>query len=186
MPYIESGISYLDLSNNLVSGQIPSDIGDMMPNLEALSLSHNCVTGSIPSSLFNLKNLSVLDLSRNHISGELPSCWKHDLSNNNLSGGIHGSVFLFPSLLSLHLSKNNLSGELPLALKGCSQMVTLDLGHNKLSGKIPTWIGESLQSLQILCLRHNKFNNSIRPLTQQFSREHPQKFRQPVSNEDSL
>ncbi|XP_024171683.2 receptor-like protein EIX2 [Rosa chinensis] len=37
----------------------------------------------------------------------------------------------------------------------------VDLGNNKLSGKIPTWIGQSLPNLVILRLRSNEFNGII-------------------------
>ena len=37
----------------------------------------------------------------------------------------------------------------------------LYLGKNKLSGKIPTWIGEKMSSLIILSLRSNKFHGSM-------------------------
>uniref|UniRef100_A0A6J0PEC7 Receptor-like protein EIX1 n=1 Tax=Elaeis guineensis var. tenera TaxID=51953 RepID=A0A6J0PEC7_ELAGV len=64
-------------------------------------------------------------------------------------------------LSSLHLGNNNLSGKIPLSLQQCKQLITLDLGNNKLSGSIPEWTGESLSTLEVLRLRSNLLDGNI-------------------------
>ncbi|XP_038979870.1 receptor-like protein EIX2 [Phoenix dactylifera] len=64
-------------------------------------------------------------------------------------------------LQSLHMRNNSLSGEFPSILRLCKHLVVLDLGENRLSGSIPTWIGESLSSLRVLRLRSNSFDGNI-------------------------
>ncbi|KAH9715342.1 Receptor-like protein 1 [Citrus sinensis] len=84
----------LDLSNNELTGDIPSEIGDLQ-NIHGLNLSHNFLSGSIPESFSNLKMIESLDLSHNKLNGQIPpqltelhSLSKFDVSYNNLSGPI--------------------------------------------------------------------------------------------------
>ncbi|KAH7690650.1 Polygalacturonase protein [Dioscorea alata] len=65
------------------------------------------------------------------------------------------------NLRSLHLRSNGFSGGLPLSLRKANKLVILDVGENKLSGNIPTWIGEKLSSLIVLRLRSNLFKGTI-------------------------
>ena len=50
---------------------------------------------------------------------------------------------------------------MPSSLKNCTSLRLIDLGKNRLSGKIPLWIGGSLPNLTILSLRSNRFSGSI-------------------------
>lgn len=160
-------IQALDLSENYFSGPFPQTLDT--PNLRFLLLSQNLITGSIPSYICELSSLEYLDLSNNHLSGKLPDCrWKSqldylDLSSNNLSGEIPGSFGSQNSLESLHLNNNSLDGEFPTSLQHCSNLVFLDLGENKFTGRVPTWIGESLRHLVYLRLRSNSFIGYVPP-----------------------
>ncbi|URD85545.1 LRR receptor-like serine threonine-protein kinase [Musa troglodytarum] len=135
--WLPSGLEYLDLSNNMIDGEIPQ----FFPKLKYLFLSNNSFSGNLSP---NSSNLLLLDLS-----------------SNKLVGGVPDSLCNLQTLESLHLSHNNLSGPIPLCLKSCTELATLDLGHNNFIGNIPTWIGESLLSLKTLNLRSNAFNGSI-------------------------
>ena len=61
----------LALSNNQLTGEIPSEIGQLT-NLTELWLSGNGFTGEIPSEIGNLTNLNYLDLGYNELTGEIP------------------------------------------------------------------------------------------------------------------
>jgi Leucine-rich repeat (LRR) protein len=168
LPTFPSILNRLDLTNNLISGPIPEDIGSMTPTLDNLLLSGNQITGSIPDSLCKINTLRVLDLSKNMLFGDIPDCWSDfkilvvlDFSVNNFSGVIPSSIGNATSLQSLHLSNNSLQGELPSSLRNCTSMVIFDGGENGLSGNIPRWIGESMLNLEILRLRSNKFEGTI-------------------------
>ncbi|KAL5568006.1 hypothetical protein UlMin_024581 [Ulmus minor] len=157
---------YLDLSMNSISGQLPLNIFHRMP-LQTLRLSNNLLNGSIPNSLCKVEWLETLDLSKNQFYGEIPDCWRStyllviNLAFNRLSGQIPSSFGQIDFLISLHLNENALSGELPLTLQNATQLEVLDVGENKITGNIPTWIGERLSRLRILRLRNNKFSGSI-------------------------
>ncbi|XP_031403621.1 receptor-like protein EIX2 [Punica granatum] len=87
-------VNSFDLSDNRLSGEIPSGLADLV-KLGTLNLSMNGLVGEIPSSIGNLDVLETLDLSRNRLSGPIPpgmtslTKLNHlDLSYNNLSGKI--------------------------------------------------------------------------------------------------
>ncbi|CAN6936865.1 unnamed protein product [Brassica oleracea] len=84
----------LDLSENELTGEIPSGLGDLL-KLRALNLSHNYLSGVVPASFSGIKNLESLDLSFNRLHGwippqltELSSLAVFNVSYNNLSGVI--------------------------------------------------------------------------------------------------
>ncbi|XP_010244453.1 PREDICTED: probable LRR receptor-like serine/threonine-protein kinase At1g56140 isoform X6 [Nelumbo nucifera] len=96
-------LTVLILRNNMISGTIPSNIGEYQ-NLQRLDLSFNNLSGHIPSSLFNLSSLYYLFLGNNSLSGSLPpqkseKLLNIDLSYNELSGS-------FPSWVSQDLQLN--------------------------------------------------------------------------------
>jgi Leucine-rich repeat (LRR) protein len=88
-------LNIIDLSQNQLTGEIPSGLG-FLTKLLVLNLSRNCIEGSIPGEFGRLTNLESLDLS-----------W------NNLSGPIPQSLTSLHSLLYLNLSYNDLSGKIP-------------------------------------------------------------------------
>ncbi|KAB2613459.1 receptor-like protein 12 [Pyrus ussuriensis x Pyrus communis] len=61
----------LNLSNNSISGPIPSSLGNLTA-LESLDLSQNKLSGRIPSSLAQLTFLEYFNVSHNHLWGPIP------------------------------------------------------------------------------------------------------------------
>ncbi|KAL4559681.1 hypothetical protein LXL04_031824 [Taraxacum kok-saghyz] len=85
---------FWDLSNNNISGEIPTSLGNLK-SLKVLNISHNKISGHIPVSFGNLKEIESLDLSHNEISGLIPQSLVKldqlailDVSNNRLTGRI--------------------------------------------------------------------------------------------------
>ncbi|KAL5577713.1 hypothetical protein UlMin_019412 [Ulmus minor] len=100
-------LTELVLRNALITGTIPSDIGESQL-LSRLDLSFNNITGQIPNSLFR-NNLTYLFLGNNSFSGTIPSQWSDslqniDLSYNYLSGHLPPWV---TSISQLNLVANN-------------------------------------------------------------------------------
>ncbi|KAG5233451.1 receptor protein [Salix suchowensis] len=156
-------LTCLDLSNNNLSGQIPSSFGNLI-QLSILFLSNNNFTCQIPSSLGNLAQLFYLDLSKNNLSGQIPSSLENlvqltilDLSNNNLSGQIPSSLGNLVQLTSLDLSNNNLNGQIPSLLGNLGR---LHLHFNNFNGTIPSSLF-ALPSLEVLDLHSNNLIGNI-------------------------
>ena len=137
-------VTSLDLSNNELSGTIPSALGEL-PQLQSLNLRQNQMSGEIPPELGKLTNLQSLDLGGNRLSGGIPP---------ELGGLIH--------LQELRLGSNALSERIPPELGGLNNLLLLDLVHNQLSGGIPSELGE-LTSLQSLEIKFNQLDGSIPP-----------------------
>ncbi|XP_024199962.2 probable LRR receptor-like serine/threonine-protein kinase At1g56140 [Rosa chinensis] len=98
----------LALRNALITGSIPSDIGEYQ-NLQILDLSFNNLTGQLPGGLFNMSSLTYLFLGNNSLQGALPSQKSDilhtiDLSYNYLSGSLPPWV---TSMSQLNLVVNN-------------------------------------------------------------------------------
>ncbi|XP_038696237.1 receptor-like protein 13 [Tripterygium wilfordii] len=89
-------LSGIDISDNQVQGQIPTNLSVIFPNLQSLRMSGNFFLGEIPASLVEMESLELLDLSNNQFSGGI--LWQSDkqrsslkfikLSNNRLHGRI--------------------------------------------------------------------------------------------------
>ncbi|XP_028779702.1 receptor like protein 21-like [Neltuma alba] len=85
-------MSGLDISDNQLIGEIPSQIG-YLGTIHALNLSNNQLKGRIPDTFSNLKQIESLDLSHNKLSGHIPtqltqlySLSFFSVAHNNLSG----------------------------------------------------------------------------------------------------
>ncbi|KAF8690453.1 hypothetical protein HU200_040807 [Digitaria exilis] len=64
-------LSYLDLGNNWLHGNIPPKFGNM-PRLTQLGLTSNNLTGRIPASIGNLTMLGALSFGNNMLTGPIP------------------------------------------------------------------------------------------------------------------
>ena len=179
----DCGISELVLGGNLISGSIPTELGNAW-HLTHLNLDGNSISGTLPES--TPYSLQVLRLEANELSGTIPVAMPYQelqelkLKSNRLSGTIsEGFGELHSPIKSLLLSLNYLSGTIPdlaprgyydssgngpnydapwgydrygqwadLAYyyytydgeqcKGCSELTTLHLDGNLLSGELPT------------------------------------------------
>ncbi|KAL2539985.1 disease resistance family protein/LRR family protein [Abeliophyllum distichum] len=157
---ISTNFPIIDLSFNHFSGSLPI----LPPTAFVLVLSNNKFSGPI-TNICNETNCSwyYLDLSNNQLSGQLPDFFAYlhldvlNLAHNNFSGNIP-SVSI---LMSLHLQNNSFSGEIPTSLSDLATLAFIDLSRNMLTGKIPTWVGDSFINLVFLSLRSNEFFGSI-------------------------
>jgi Leucine-rich repeat (LRR) protein len=141
-------VQILDLSKNLLSGELP-DCWMNYFDLQVLLLGSNKLTGNIPTSIGSLSALKFLSLNRNNLFGDVPMSLQNckglvtiDLSENHLSGGL--SIWLgnsSASLMALVLRSNRFHGSIPLEFCYFNSLQIMDLAHNKLSGSIPQCFG---------------------------------------------
>ncbi|XP_073306769.1 receptor-like protein EIX1 [Primulina huaijiensis] len=135
-------LGLLDLSNNQLSGQIPSSLENTM--LTFLDLSNNYFSGKIPNSLCSESTLVTLHLRNNNLSGELPDNLKNcllfvlDVGGNNLTGNIPAWIGTqLQALRILSIRGNSFFGSIPREICNLRQIQILDLSQNNLSGRIP-------------------------------------------------
>ncbi|KAI3849181.1 hypothetical protein MKW92_046575 [Papaver armeniacum] len=137
-----SQTQYLDLSNNKLSGIIPTGVG-YCNSLIYLNLGNNFLTENVPKQLENAKNLLFLQLNDNNLSGTFPNSIEKllnleilDLGNNNIEGIIPPGLGLIVGLKILSLRSNNFSGPIPEEIYNLPNLQILDLSINNLSGSI--------------------------------------------------
>ncbi|KAF7847699.1 hypothetical protein BT93_L2712 [Corymbia citriodora subsp. variegata] len=166
---IFSNIEVLDISTNMLRGQVPQDIGDKMPQLMELRLDGNDLTGGIPNSLCKLNELHEISLSKNQLSGKLPRCWGASqalgilfFGDNKLNGQIPKSLCHLQPLFVLSLQRNGFTGEIPNCLSNISSMTFLDLSDNELTGRLLPF-GPRTPRLKVINLEKNCFVGGIPP-----------------------
>ena len=131
---------YLDMSDNLFSGEIPDELFTMT-KLQTLALSSNRMTGKLSKKFGRLTNLRHLDLSANGFHGSLPK----------EMGKMKSLEVLYLGEAGLEV-KNKFTGKIPEPWVGMKSLQRLSLtGNQGIKGKFPTWIGK-LQDLEELTL----------------------------------
>ncbi|PIN14887.1 Leucine-rich repeat protein [Handroanthus impetiginosus] len=180
----QSNVTDLDLSNNKITGEIPSwiwevgnrqlrrklpiphDIGSFISSVLFLSLANNSLNGAILTSFCNATKLGVLDLSNNNLNGGIPPCLVKNISlrvlnlgRNNISGNIPNAFPVGCRLNTLDLRENNLRGNIPLSLANCKSLGVLNVGNNKINDSFPCMLSSNLC---ILVLRSNRFHGEVR------------------------
>ncbi|XP_057801177.1 receptor-like protein 7 [Salvia miltiorrhiza] len=161
----QSRLTFLDLSNNHIAGEIPSWVWTIGGgSLLHLNLSSNLLVGL--QKPFNMSVfLSVLDLHSNRLQGEFPmppqSAVYVDYSSNHFQQPIPVNIGYSVSFtLFFSIANNNLGGPIPQSLCNATYLQVLDLSHNNLTGSIPNCLINSY-SLAVLNLGKNKFVGDI-------------------------
>lgn len=123
IPAAMSGLTSLTalvISGNSLVGTIPAGLFDEMSSLRTLDLSNNFLSGSLPS-MASLTSLTSLVLRQNSLSGQLgaladlQSLTHLDLAGNSFSGPLIDAL-PYSSLTLLDVSFNALQGRFPAAL----------------------------------------------------------------------
>ncbi|KAK2989614.1 hypothetical protein RJ640_027388 [Escallonia rubra] len=168
--FLLNNLTELYLYKNYLVGQLPSEIG---ANLSLIEIGNNNFSGGIPVGVSSWKNLRVFKASNNFFTGvipqeltELPVLNTLLLDGNRLSGHFPSDIISWTSLTSLNLSRNQLSGEIHRAIGALPGLMALDLSENEFSGQIPPEIG--LLRLTSINLSSNSFTGKI-----PFECEHP-------------
>lgn len=111
---------YVQLSENLLSGEIPLKIGKMQ-NFSMLHLGFNQFYGELPSGVAQLP-LVVFNITRNEFSGAIPD----EIGNAKC-------------MQNLDMSYNNFSGIFPISFNNLTELSKFNISYNPLiSGGIPT------------------------------------------------
>ncbi|KAK7270928.1 hypothetical protein RJT34_26456 [Clitoria ternatea] len=159
----------LDISENLLSGQIPSWIGESLQQLKILSLRVNYFFGSVPINKCYLRQIHLLDLSRNNLSEGIPRCL------TNFTAMMESSIIAHNIIRSRKVSSRGITFDIYnsnvlLMRKGLEHVFlnpefllkSIDLSGNNLTGEIPKEVGYLL-GLVSLNLSRNNLRGNIPP-----------------------
>ncbi|KAF7087320.1 hypothetical protein CFC21_090519 [Triticum aestivum] len=162
-----SRLKFFDFGSNKFRGVLPNSVANLSTELHALSMSNNMISGNIPEGIGNLVNLSYLLMSINSFEGTIPSSLGRlqklsylYLDLNNLSGQIPPTLGNLTLLNKLALGSNSLDGPIPSSLRSCP-LELLDLEHYKLSGPIPKEIFLISTLSDFMYFQSNLFNGSL-------------------------
>ncbi|XP_042497839.1 probable inactive receptor kinase At5g10020 [Macadamia integrifolia] len=175
LPSTLGGCIILDLSKNMISGDI-STVQNWGNSLEVIDLSSNSLSGSFPNLTSQFQRFTSIKIRNNSLSGGLPLALGTypristlDFSLNELTGPIPSSFFNSLTLTNLNLSGNLFTGSIPLQgphptelliLPSSSNMESLDLSSNSLTGSLPSGIGD-MGRLKLLNLAKNSLSGQI-------------------------
>ncbi|GMP95389.1 hypothetical protein CsSME_00044463 [Camellia sinensis var. sinensis] len=165
---LSTKITWFNLQDNYISGNIPLGIGNLV-NLRYFFLSQNLLTGSIPNSIGKLSMLEKLLVQYNNISGEIPSSIRNrsrlgalDLSTNMIEGSIPISLGNCTNLQQIYHDYNHLTGAIPYQIFGLASLFNLSLSQNYLTGLLPQEV-DNLKNLGGLYVSKNKLFGGIPP-----------------------
>ncbi|XP_048127721.1 receptor like protein 22-like [Rhodamnia argentea] len=156
-------LSYLDLSDNRIQGEIPKWIWES-EYISYVNLSFNFFE-KLGEPLPNLSpDLTVIDLHRNKLQGQTlplpPTSIYLDFSSNNFSSVLENDIGKhLASTIFLSLSNNHFHGPLPESICKAQSLEVLDLSNNSLMGTIPQFL--MLENLKVLNLRNNNLTGGI-------------------------
>ena len=152
----------VDVCKNSLTGEIPAYVDvKSLSKLQVLMLGYNNLVGSIPTWMFDLPKMQVLDISHNNLTGELSGNFSNFLGfiNKNVTQvphNCHDLANYYTQDFGFNLKLRNYS----VSMTYLSYITFLDLAVNKLSGNIPSNIGE-LSNLLYLNLSINALTGQI-------------------------
>ncbi|GMP21929.1 hypothetical protein CsSME_00000139 [Camellia sinensis var. sinensis] len=152
IPLAPPNVTLMNLSKNKFSGSLSFLCAIRGTNLTYLDLSNNSLSGELPRCWVHLKALSIINLAHNNLSGKIPSSMGEiasslkrctnlimiDLGGNKLTGKIPTWIGAhLTSLIVLSLRFNEFKGSIPRHICHLNQIQIVDFSHNRLSRNIP-------------------------------------------------
>lgn len=115
----QENIIEIDLTNNNLSGTIPSTLEDLT-KLRSIKLLINNLTGNFPDIWSDMSDLEYIDLSNNQFTGSMPNSLGNLMTlhtlyieNNNMTGNLLPEIGNLPKLDVYWAKGNNFSGCFP-------------------------------------------------------------------------
>eukprot|EP00271_Cylindrocystis_brebissonii_P017014 TRINITY_DN423_c1_g1_i8.p1 TRINITY_DN423_c1_g1~~TRINITY_DN423_c1_g1_i8.p1 ORF type:complete len:1350 (-),score=247.71 TRINITY_DN423_c1_g1_i8:768-4817(-) len=132
-----STLEQIDLSSNSFTGHLANEFFDNFTTMSHLSLSGSSLTGSVPS-LTSMTNLRFFDMSYNQFEGSFPSSFPPtmlalDLSYNRLKGNVTSDFSTLSNIQSIFINDNVLTGPLPV-INASSALTYISLAGNSFTG----------------------------------------------------
>ncbi|XP_042486883.1 receptor like protein 27-like [Macadamia integrifolia] len=163
-----SKANLFSISENNLTGKIPFSLCNAS-NLGILDLSNNQLSGVIPTCLAS-SNLGVLNLENNKLHGPIPPTFKNGcslqtlkLNKNMLQGEVPRSLCNCKELKVLDIGDNQLNDTFPYWLENLSELQVLVIRSNKFGGPIAQLpqADSPFLSLHVIDLSFNAFTGSL-------------------------
>ena len=176
-PRANQRVTKLYLPGNGLTGHLPTELG-MLRWLLELCCHNNNIQGHIPTEIGLLAQLRKLDLDSNMLTGPIPT-EIGQLQTPRSEPDLDDAVIVLPARaiellnyhndveaadgpkLELRLSRNRLTGTIPTQLGEVRRLVSVDLSYNLLTGHCPRHLGLARQLRQ--CKLHNNKLSGVFP-----------------------
>ncbi|XP_065629853.1 cuscuta receptor 1 [Quercus suber] len=169
-----SNLGEILLAKNQLEGPIPMELCKLV-GITFLDLSENNLSGSIPSC-FNSSSIKHVHLNKNRLSGPITSAFRNssslvtlNLRDNYLTGNIPDWIGSLSSLSILLLKANHLEGRIPVQLCLLHNLSMLDLSYNEFSGPIP----HCLSNISFMATNHISDFGGISIFKNNFKKKSP-------------
>ncbi|XP_052478508.1 probable LRR receptor-like serine/threonine-protein kinase At3g47570 [Gossypium raimondii] len=133
-----------------------------LTSTETLELSNNSLSGEIPSNLSACSMLTFVHMRSNQLKGEilaslglLSNLINLRFYNNSLTGTIPPSLGNLSSLKELHLALNGLTGNIPETLVRLTNLSFFSIGENVIFGIVPVGMF-NLSTVRVFDIGDNK------------------------------
>jgi Leucine-rich repeat (LRR) protein len=165
-----SSLERLQMSYNLLQGELTEDVFKGMQKLQYLEFESNYVKGDFPSSMGALPDLQYIYVRRNEMSislddmmvipGSYPSIFSLWLDNNIVTTTIPTQIGNFVALASFSMTNVTAKGPIPTQIGLLTDLQRVWLYDNELSGKLPTELGQ-LKYLEVFEIYDNALTGSV-------------------------
>ncbi|XP_038875783.1 phytosulfokine receptor 1-like [Benincasa hispida] len=162
-----SSITFLDISRNMLIGDIDPGFCQIAKQIQVLKLSSNRFHGKVLPGFGNCSSLEKLSLASNFLSGNLPQdlfamskLKVLDLRDNGFSGELSFQLGNLSNLVYLDISSNQFSRLLPDVFFNLRMLEQFAASSNNFTGALPVSLGNS-SSISSLSLDNNSLSGSI-------------------------
>ncbi|CAL0326852.1 unnamed protein product [Lupinus luteus] len=160
-------LTSLDLSLNIITGQIPINLLVTPRNLTILVMTTNYLEGPIPEEIKNISNLKQLQLGQNKLNGTIPKeigllsyLEILELHENVFQGPIPSSIGNLIRLQTLNLHDSGVNSSIPDEIGFCTNLTYIDMSGNNLTGLLPLSMS-SLTRINYLDISYNRLSGEL-------------------------
>ncbi|XP_048567362.1 receptor-like protein EIX2 [Triticum urartu] len=160
--------SALDLSNNSLTGSLPTKLQESWLNLTFIYLGGNKLTGQVPLWIGELRKLTALNLMNNYLDGviheghlsNLARLQRLLLSGNSIAITVN-SIWLPPfNLTMIGLRSCLLGPKFPMWLRWQTP-IYLDISNASISDIVPDWFWIMVSSLDSVRMQQNQLRGFL-------------------------